>query len=174
MSVFHRYSSTMHGDYRKAYLRSGLVVGVLMALVVLVRLLIGSPMQSPVSLLMDAMLLVVVFILTAVYRNNLPDKKITLKEAMLFGIGLSAVAGVLYGLLLWLIGVVMPSQTELFNSTMNVEAGGWPLSYWAAWWGILSGVTSVLLGSFGAFAAAIFLRNEKSAIKHKQNNKNNN
>lgn len=170
MGIFHRYRSTIHGNYRQAYLRGGLATGVLLALYVLIRLLVGSPMESPVSLVIDAILLVVLFLLTAWYRNSLPDKKITLKEAMLFGIGLAAVAGVVYGLLLWAIGYGSSSQTVLFTNTMlgekAVDAQNPQLHYWAAWWAIVAGVETIVLGAFGAFLAAILFRNEKSEIKN--------
>lgn len=172
MAIFHRYKSEIHGNYRRAYLRSGLATGVLLALYVLVRLLSGSPMESPVSLIVDAILLVVLILLTAWYRNSLPEKKITLKEAMLFGIGTAAVAGVVYGLLLWAIGLGSQPQTVLFTNTMlggnSVDLQNPQLHYWAAWWAIVAGVETIVLGAFAAFLAAIFFRNEKSEIKHKQ------
>lgn len=171
MGIFHRYNSTIHGNYRRAYLRSGALTGVLMAAYVLVRLLMGNPLPSPASLVLDAVLLVAVFLLTAYYRNSLPDKKITLKEAMLFGIGTSLIAGVVYGLLLWAICASSPSQTVLFTNNMTqqpITDADPQLHYWAAWWAIVAAVQTVVLGAFGAFLAAILFRNEKSDIKHKQ------
>ena len=171
MGIFHRYQSTIHGNYRRAGLRCGLLAGGLMALYVLVRLLMGSPMQSPASLVVDAILLVAILLLTAYYRNALPDKKITLKEAMLFGIVMSCVAGVVYGLSLWAIGATSASQTVLFTNTMTgneITDADPQLHYWAAWWAIVAGVEAVVLGAFGAFVAAVIFRNEKSDIKHKQ------
>jgi hypothetical protein len=168
MSIFHRYSSTIHGNYRRAYLRSGLLTGALMAGYVLVRLLMGNPMESPASLILDAILLVLLFLLTAWYRNGLPEKKITLKEAMLFGIGTAAVAGVVYGLALWAIGLSSAQQTVLFTTTMTgnaITAEDPQLHYWAAWWAILAGLEAILLGAFGAFLASIVFRNEKGEIR---------
>ncbi len=169
MSIFHRYKSEIHGNYRRAYLRSGLLTGTLLALYVLIRLLMGKPMESPVSLVTDIVLLVLLFLLTAWYRNSLPEKRITLKEAMLFGMGTAAVAGIVYGLLLWLIDLSSAGQTVLFTTTMTgneITAEDPQLHYWAAWWAIVAGAGTILLGAFGAFLAAIFFRNEKSEIKH--------
>lgn len=171
MSIFHRYNSTIHGDYRRAYLRCGLITGALLAAYVMVRLLMGAPLESPTSYVSDAVMIVAVFLFTAFYRNSLPDKKITLKEAMLFGIGLAAVASTIYGLALWALGVAFPSQTVLFTNTMTAQ-GVTPedpqLHYWAAWWAIYSFILMLLLGAFAAFLAAIFFRNEKSEIKTKK------
>jgi len=171
MSIFHRYKSEIHGNYRIAYLRSGMLTGVLLAAYVLVRLLMGNPMESPMSLIVDVVLLVAIILLTAWYRASLPDKKITLKEGMLFGMGTAVVAGIVYGLLLWAIGLTSVTQTVLFTNTMtdnNIAASDPQLHYWAGWWAIVAGVETILLGAFGAFLAAIFFRNEKPEIKNKK------
>ncbi len=171
MGIFHRYNSTIHGNYRKAYFRSGLTTGLLLAAYVLVRLLMGSPLESPTSYVSDAVMLVAVFLFLAFYRNSLPEKKITLKEAMLFGIGLSVVASFIYGAALWAIGFAHPQQVVLFTNTVTAQEITMQdpqLHYWAAWWGIYSFILMALLGSFGAFVAAIFFRNEKSDIRKKK------
>lgn len=171
MSIFHRYNSTIHGNYRKNYLRCGLITGVLLSAYVLVRLLMGSPLQSPTSYVSDAIMLVAVFLFTAFYRNSLPDHKITLKEAMLFGMGLSAVTAAFYGLALWAIGLTSPQQTVLFTNSMTgqqITLQDPQLHYWAAWWALYSCILMLLLGCFGAFVAAIFFRNEKSEIRTKK------
>ena len=171
MGIFHRYNSTIHGNYRKAYLRSGLITGLLLSAYVLIRLLMGKPLESPTSYVSDAVMLVAVFLFMAFYRNSLPDKKITLKEAMLFGIGTAVVAAFIYGLALWAFGLAFQQQTALFSTTMTgneVTTQDPQLHYWAAWWAIYSFVMMALLGSFGAFVAAIFFRNEKSDIKNRK------
>lgn len=172
MGIFHRYNSAIHGNYRKAYLRCGLATGALLVAYVLVRMLMGTPLESPASYVSDAIILVAVFLFMAFYRNALPDKKITLKEAMLFGIGLAVVAAIIYGLALWALGLAFPQQTVLFTNTVTgqeITVNDPQLHYWAAWWGIYSFVMMALLGSFGAFVAAIFFRNEKPEIKKRKN-----
>lgn len=172
MGFFHRYKSTIHGNYRRAYLQGGLVVGLLLAAYILSRWLMGRPVESPLSYVSDAILLVLLFLLAAYYRRSLPEGRVTLKELMLLGIGSSAVAAIVYGLLLWLFQRVFPDQTLLFNEIMvpdNPESNvAYPIGYWAAWWALLAGVEVLLLGSFGGFLAAILFKNEKSEIKHKE------
>ena len=171
MSIFHRYQSTIHGNYRKAYLRSGLLTGALLVLYVLARLLMGSAVQSPVSYISDAVMLILVALFTAFYRNSLPEKKITLKEAMLFGMGTAVVGAVVYGVALWVIGITFPQQAAIFTTTMTGQEtlpGDPQIRYWAAWWGIVGGVSLMVVGAFGSFLASIFFRNEKSEIKHKK------
>ena len=171
MAVFHRYHSTIHGNYRRAYMRCGIIVGLLLSAYVLVRLLMGNPAASPLSYVSDAILLVCIFLFAAYYRNSLPDKKVSLKELMLFGIGTSAISAVIFGLLLWGIGLAFPQQTVLFTNNMmpeEVTQADPQLHYWAALWAIVAAVEVLLLGAFGAFLAAIFFRNEKGEISNKQ------
>ena len=171
MGIFHRYKSTIHGNYRRAYLLGGFVVGALLALYVVVRYMMGRPVESPLSYVSDAILLVLIFLLASYYRRSLPDGLVTLKELMLLGIGISAVAALVYGLVLWAFGTACPQQTVLFTTSMTGKETSLQdpqLHYWAAWWAIMAAVETLLLGAFGAFLAAIFFRTEKSEIKHRE------
>ena len=153
-------------------MRSGVLMGGLLTLYVVARLLVGMPVERPTSLASDGILLVGELLLMAYYRASLPERKITLKEAMLFGIGLAAVAAVVYGIALWVIGLLSPQQEALFTTSMTGQAVGADdpqLHYWAAWWGFYACVMTLVLGGFGAFIGAIFFRTEKAEIKqHKQ------
>lgn len=171
MGIFHRYQSTIHGNYRQAYLRGGLLTGALLVLYLLARLLMGAPVQSPVSYISDAVMLVLVVLFTAYYRNSLPEGKITLKEAMLFGMGTAVVGAAVYGISLWIVGLIFPQQAVIFTGTMagvEIPQTDSQIQYWAALWGIVGGVSLMIVGAFGAFLASIFFRNEKSEIKHKK------
>lgn len=164
MKIFHRYRSQIHGNYRQAYLRCGLLVGLLLAAYLLVRLLMGKPLPTATGYVSDAILLVAVFLLTAYYRNSLPDKKITLKEAMLFGMGTAVLAAAVYGISVWLIGLSAPQQVVIFTHNMmdkEIIPQDPQIHYWAAWWGIVAAVEMAILGGFGAFVAAIVFRNER-------------
>lgn len=164
MSIFHRYQSTIHGNYRRAYLRSGLITGALLAAARLALTLNQSSLITQhSSLILNILLIVAVFLFTAWYRHGLPDQKVTLKEAFLFGAGLSFVAALLYALLLFIL------QTTFYNLLPANEHTDYPPHYWAAWWAILAFVETLLLGSFSAFVASILFRNEKSQIKQSSN-----
>lgn len=171
MGIFHRYKSTIHGNYRRAYLRCGLLTGALLAGYALVRLLMGNPIETPASYVSDAILLVAIFLFTAYYRNSLLEKRITLKEAVLFGMGTAVLAALVYGLSLWAMGLTAPQQAVLFTNTMTgneITMQDPQLHYWAAWWAIVAAVEMAVLGAFGAFVAAIVFRNEKSEVQHKE------
>lgn len=170
MKFFHRYNSTIHGNYRKAYLRSGLLLGLLLMLYLLVRWLMHNPASSPESYLSDGVLLVGVLLLTVYYRNSLPDRKATLKELMLFGMGTAVLASLLYGIFVWIFGALVPAQADLFTLTLRGEKAlkEAPSHYWAAWWGIETGIKMMVLGGFGAFISALIFKNEKPEVKSKK------
>lgn len=165
-----RYTSTIHGNYRRAYLRSGLLTGMLLFLYILVRHLLGVPAPAPESYATDGILLAAVFLLALLYRNSLEGKRASLKELMLFGMGMSLVAALLYGLLLWAFCLAVPAQTVLFahaTTGADITAADPQLHYWAAFVAIVAAVKLALIGCFGAFLAAVFFKNEKSEIKTK-------
>lgn len=172
MKFFHRYNSTIHGNYRKAYLRCGLITGGLLALYIMVRYLMGSPAESPEAYMSDIIMLLAVFLFTLLYRNSLEEKKATLKELMLFGLGTAVVASLLYGICLWLFGYAVPEQTDLFTRTLRGEEAvlSAPSHYWAAWWGVESAIKLAVLGGFGAFVASLLFKNEKSDVHSKKEN----
>ncbi len=175
MRFFHRYNSTIHGNYRKAYLRCGVITGVLLILYILVRYMMGLTAESPVSYFSDGIMLLAVFLFTLLYRNALAEKKATLKELMLFGMGTAMVASILYGIFIWMLGFAIPQQTELFTNTLMKEGAfvEFPAHYWSALWGMVSTVFMALLGGFGAFIAALLFRNEKSEMRLRKATMNN-
>lgn len=138
-------------------------------LYVVVRYMMGKPAESPEAYMSDGVMLVAVFLFTLLYRNSLEGKCATMKELMLFGMGTAVVASVLYGLFVWGFGCAVPEQTDLFTRTLRGEEAvvSAPSHYWAAWWGIESGIKLAILGGFGAFIAALVFKNEKSEIKGK-------
>ena len=140
-----------------------------MALLLVVKLLLRNPMTSPVSLLVDVVLVVAIGLLGAYYRNTLPDKKVQLKEMMLFGLWSAVSAALVYALAVWAIGLTSSEQTILFTHTMaekEITAADPQLHYWAAFWAMVAFVEEMVWGGLGAFFVALLLRNEKSEIKH--------
>ena len=147
-----------------------MLTGVMLMLYLLVRWLMRNPAESPVSYLSDGILLLAVFLFTMLYRNSLPDRKASLKELMLFGMGTALVGCLLYGLYIWVAGFAITGQIELFTNTLmeNEPFADYPAHYWSALWALMSVVFMAVLGGFGAFISAIILRNEKPEIKKKE------
>lgn len=165
MKPFHRYTSTIHGNYRRAYLRSGVLVGLLLAAYIIIRRLIGQPAQSPISLITDAILIISILLLSAYYRSALPEKQVTLKELMLFGIGTSLIAAITYGLLLWAHMSLDAPTTITFVQSLTGQTSTISdpqYHYWPPFITLLTLINITLLGSFASFLTAIILRTEKA------------
>lgn len=146
------------------------MTGIMLVLYLLVRWLMRNPAESPISFLSDGILLVAGFLFTMLYRNTLPDRKATLKELMLFGLGTAILACFLYGLFIWVSGFAIPGQIELFTNTMkgSGEFSKFPAHYWSAFWAFIAAVFMAVLGGFGAFISALILKNEKPVVKTKK------
>lgn len=146
------------------------MTGIMLVLYLLVRWLMRNPAESPISFLSDGILLVAGFLFTMLYRNTLPDRKATLKELMLFGLGTAIMACFLYGLFIWVSGFAIPGQIELFTNTMkgSGEFSKFPAHYWSAFWAFIAAVIMAVLGGFGAFISALILKNEKPVVKTKK------
>lgn len=92
----------MHGNYWRAMFRYGLVCGVVVSFVVLLRYWLILPLDKPTDYVQEAALLVCLFVAVWVYKKNLEDKKITLKEAYIVALGCGVVAAIVYGMFLLL------------------------------------------------------------------------
>lgn len=146
------------------------MTGIMLVLYLLVRWMMNNPAESPISFLSDGILLVAGFLFSMLYRNTLPDRKATLKELMLFGLGTAILACFLYGLFIWVSGFAIPGQIELFTNTMkgSGEFSKFPAHYWSAFWAFIAAVFMAVLGGFGAFISALILKNEKPVVKTKK------
>lgn len=146
------------------------MTGIMLVLYLLVRWMMRNPAESPISFLSDGILLVAGFLFSMLYRNTLPDRKATLKELMLFGLGTAILACFLYGLFIWVSGFAIPGQIELFTNTMkgSGEFSKFPAHYWSAFWAFIAAVFMAVLGGFGAFISALILKSEKPVVKTKK------
>ena len=169
----HRYKSTIHGNYRRNYLRCGLFTAIILITYILLRLLFRNPAPSPQSYLSDAILLLSIALCALLYRRSLPHNKVSLKELTLFGFGTALIASILYGIFLCAFQTLIPSQTVLYTQTLSgthITLHDPQIHYWAAWWAILTTVKMIILGGFGAFLAALLFRTEKGSVVSKSDN----
>ena len=182
-----RYKSTIYGNWRRAVLIDGSVVGVLMSVVMALRdSLSPQPMAAPQNIVTDILLLVAVVWFSYQYRRGLPDQKVTLKELLLLGVGIGVVSGIVYGLWTWFnCSVLNDGLVEHYNQSriqaMQTAAADSntviPESledavakvqrYTAARWGFIAGFRSAVLSVIIAFFTAILLRTEKGEIRTK-------
>lgn len=168
--IFRRYKSELHGNYRLAYLKYGLLTGGLLSLYLLVRHLISAPAALPFDYGNDVVLIVAILLSTYFYRKRLPDGKVTLKELLLLGIGMGIVAAVVYGLFVWFYsGVLYPDMPASYAEQFRTDETK-PEQYAAAlnpvWWAFFYGflktaVTSIIV----VFFASIIFRTEKGEVR---------
>lgn len=182
--IFRRYKSTIYGNYRKAYIIAGVLTGVAMAIILLLRdWLSASPMPSPENYVTEVILALGIFLACILYRNDLPDKKVTLKELMLLGLGIGVVSAIVYGLWLWLnLSVLSPDLVEYYNeerismmepaetSAAAKLAVEQVRRYTAGNWAFIGGFRSAVMSIIITFFAALILRTEKGEVR--TNNKN--
>ncbi len=169
--ILRRYRSEIHGNYRVASLKYGLLTGVLLALYLFVRHLIGMPTALPFDYGNDIVLIVSILLVSCLYRRSLSGGLVTIKELLLLGLGTGVVAAVVYGLSVWLYcGVVYPDMTAAYadrfrtpDTTAEQYAAARNPFWWALFYGFLkTAVTSVIV----AFFSAIVFKTEKGELKN--------
>lgn len=179
--IFRRYKSTIYGNYRKAYIIAGVLTGVAMAIVLLLRdWLSVFPMSSPENYVTEIVLALGIFLTCIIYRNGLPDKKVTLKELLLLGLGIGLVSAIVYGLWLWLnLSVLAPELVDYYNeerinmmepaetSAAAKLAVEQVRRYTAGNWAFIGGFRSAVMSIIITFFAAIILRTEKGEVRTK-------
>lgn len=175
---FRRYKSTIYGNYRKAYVIDGLLVGGAMSLIAAVRdWLAAQPMATPENYITELVLLVGTLWASYHYRKQLPDGKVTLKELMLLGLGIGVVSAVVYGLWTWLhCGIINSGLVDYYNqSRIDVmepaetsEAAKVAIEnvkkYTAGDWAFIAGFRSAVMSVIITFFTALVLRTEKGEV----------
>lgn len=175
---FRRYKSTIYGNYRKAYVIDGLLVGGAMSLIAAVRdWLAAQPMATPENYITELVLLVGTLWASYHYRKQLPDGRVTLKELMLLGLGIGMVSAVVYGLWTWLhCGIINSGLVDYYNqSRIDVmepaetsEAAKVAIEnvkkYTAGDWAFIAGFRSAVMSVIITFFTALVLRTEKGEV----------
>jgi hypothetical protein len=180
---FRRYKSTIYGNYRKAGLIDGLLIGVVMSLIMAVRDWVAStPMATPENYITEVVLAVGIFWAAYHYRKQLDGEKVMLKELLLLGVVIGVVSAVVYGLWTWIncgvlntslvqyynkcrIEVMEPAETSA-NAKLAIES---VKRYTAGDWGFIAGFRSAVMSIIVTFFAALVFRTEKAPIKTKDN-----
>ena len=180
---FRRYKSTIYGNYRKAYLIDGVLTGVVMSVVMLLRdLLAKSPMSSPENHVTELVLAVGIFWSCYQYRRHLPDGKVTLTELMRLGLGIVVVSAVVYGLWTWLrCGILDTSLVSHYNqeriavmepveSSADAKVAIELVNrYTAGDWAFIGAFRSAVISIIITFFAALIFRTEKGEVRTKKN-----
>lgn len=177
--LLRRYKSPIYGNYRKGYLLGGLVTGVIMALFVLLMWLASNAISTPETYATDIVMAVCIFVISYLYRERLPERKVFFKELMLLGLGIGFVSAVVYGLGLMVYGQIdtefvsrcIDARIASMKSADGIEEAelaqavqlvkDYSLGDWSFIGGFRSGVMSIII----AFASALIFRTEQNIRK---------
>lgn len=180
MRFIRRYQSEIYGNYRKAYLRDGLLTGALISAVVLFCKVIYYPIHAPENYVTDITLLVATLFFAYRYRKCLTDEKVSFKELMLYGLGLGVIAAILYGLYLLLYGSAIDTAfadrclAHFTNGEINgagteeekaqtIEVFN---TYKLHTWAFIGAFRTAVMSIMTAFIAALLFRTEKFKTTH--------
>lgn len=172
MGLIRRYSSRMHGNYKKAMLLYGLFIGLIFSFVLLFRWLIVMPVSQPMGYVENIMQLVLLFIFVYLYKKQLPDQRINFKEAYVVALGSAIVGSIIYGGFMYLYAAnIDPEMTQRcyeiqVNADTNKEFTEAQLREMVkpSW---IAGSTIMLnsvMAIMWAMIVAIFLRNERAIV----------
>lgn len=176
---FRRYKSTIYGNYRRAYLLYGVAIGVVMGLISLIYNVASTiPLGNPDNYVTNLVMAIGIFGFSYHYRQQLPEKKVTLKELMLLGLGMGVVSSLIFGLWeLFDLKVLSPEMVDYYNSqriaTMPTETPeqmsqiAIVKGYTASDWAFISGFRSVVLSILIMFFSALVFRTEKAPVQIK-------
>lgn len=158
----------IYGNYRLAYLKYGLLTGVLLCLYLMVRHWVGAPVATPADFGKDLCLIVAMVYAMVRYRRQLPGERVTWKELMLLGLGMGVIAGIVYGLFVWqYCGWMYPDMLDRFaNASLPADANLEQLTVVqnAVMWGLIYGfIHTALTTVIVAFFCALLFRSERNA-----------
>ncbi|MCQ2274454.1 MAG: DUF4199 domain-containing protein [Bacteroidales bacterium] len=180
--LIRRYNSTLYGNYRKAYLVGGIITGVVMSIFLLLNSVFAAqPMSAPENYLTELILLIGILITSYLYRKQLPDEKVSLKELMLVGLGVGVISGLVFGLIIWfscshfsqnLVGFYNQERIKLMDDPQSSAEAKLAVEtvkkYTAGDWGFIAGFRSAVMSIIITFFTALVLRTEKSPVMEKR------
>lgn len=180
MRILKRYSSTIYGQYRWFGAKSGLWVGVVIAFSMLLAAWMEVQPSTPENYITDLVLLLGMAVAAYRYRRTLPDERVTLKELMLLGLWTGFVSATVYGVLLWLYGILDSTLVERFVEArlalMSMMGDGATdalsiqlvKNYSAGDWGFIGGFRVAVMSIFINLVIALVFRTEKAPVREKK------
>lgn len=184
--ILRRYKSTIYGNYRAAYLKYGLLTGlVISVVVVLCRICFPEHFPAaPNNYLTEIVLTICVFIAGYLYRRQYSEQELTLKELMLLGLGIGVISSVVYGLFLWLMcGQMFPDVVNVYieNRLAQMDAPETSAEakvaveltkgYTAGDWAFIGGFRTAVFSVIVAFAMALILGGKRGSLVEKKSKK---
>lgn len=179
-AIIRRYSSVMHGNYRWAGVKYGVVMAAGLCFSLFLRYILGHPANAPIAKdetwVVFIGLILMSLVLVFHYRRNLTEKKISFKEGFLVSFYACLVACVIYavfmyGYTLYIDNSALDSfhdrtidvmtRTIAASEHRDIDSVVLPeMPYLVMWGMVLNMVMSILV----AFITGIICRNEKKQL----------
>ena len=102
MEIVKRHRRIVNRFYRKKLLKYGLLTGLALIGIVILRYAMILPILYPVSIFNNILLLGLMFTFTYLYRKDNFGRSTAFKEIFLLNFGLGIIAAILYAAFLWL------------------------------------------------------------------------
>lgn len=176
-AIIRRYRSNIHGNYRWAALKYGIVMGGALSVFLVFRYLLGHPSNAPISSdenwVVFVALLVMSLVLVFHYRRHLTEKKITFKEGFLVAFDSCVIACIVYAAFMYLYAMYIDNGMDSFQDrTLDVmkralaEGGNpnqvqLPDMVYLVFWGMM---VNIIMGILIAFITGVVCRNEKGEV----------
>ncbi len=176
-AIIKRYRSVIHGNYRCASIKYGIVMGVGLSCCLVLRYILGHPSNAPISgdenWVVFIALLIMSLVLVFHYRRHLADKKISFKEGFLLTLYSCIVACVIYAVFMYFYAIFIDNGIDSFqdrtidtmtravangNSTNNIHL---PEMIYLVFWGMMA---NMIMSILVAFITGIICRNERAEI----------
>lgn len=177
--ILRRYHSEIYGNYRKAYLLYGLVAGLIISVYVFFLRIIQHPISSPTTYGTDIALMLCMVASSFLYRRKLPNENVSLKEMMMFNLGLGIVAAFVFGLFLIFYGNVLDSDftvrchatyvQNFMDSDPDEETKANVLAAYANYtskhWASIGAFRTSVMAIIESFITALIFRTEKGQVR---------
>lgn len=176
-AIIRRYRSVIHGNYRWAALKYGIVMGVALSVFLVFRFLLGHPSNAPISSdenwVVFVALLVMSLVLVFHYRRHLTEKKITFKESFLVTFDSCVIACIVYAAFMYIYALYIDNGMNSFQDrTLDVMTRALakrenpnqiqlPDMVYLVFWGMM---VNIIMSILIAFITGIVCRNEKGEV----------
>lgn len=176
-AIIRRYRSIIHGNYRWAAFKYGIVMGVALSVCLVFRYLLGRPSNAPISSDENWIVFVALLVMSLVfvfhYRRHLTEKKITFKESFLLTFDSCVVACIIYAVFMYIYALYIDNGMDSFHDrTMDVMTRALatgenpnqvqlPDMVYLVFWGMM---VNIIMSILVAFICGVICRNEKGEL----------
>ncbi len=177
--IITRYKSVMHGNYKLAGVKYGIVMAAGLCVFLFLRYVVGHPANAPIAKdetwVVFLGLLLMSLMLVFHYRRNLIERKISFKEAFLVSFYSCLVACAIYAVFMYGYTLYIDNGLDSFHDrtidvmtrsiarseNIDIDKVVLPEMPYLVAWGM---VLNMIMGILVAFITGVICRNEKKQL----------